>query len=61
MIEAGEVVCDVINDFLIKLEPHLLHAWQLSYSAGETWSLKNEQKVEKTLYFEGSDKKVDEH
>lgn len=45
MIEAGEIVCDIINDFLIKLEPHLSHAWQLSYCAGETWSLKNEQKV----------------
>lgn len=45
MAEAGEIVCDIINDFLIKLEPHLSHAWQLSYSAGETWSLKNEQKV----------------
>jgi hypothetical protein len=45
MIEAEEIVCDVISDFLIKLEPHLSYAWQLSYSAGETWSLKNEQKV----------------
>jgi hypothetical protein len=61
MIEAGEVVCDVINDFLIKLEPHLSHAWQLSYSAEETWGLKNEKKVEKNSYFEGSDRKVDGH
>jgi hypothetical protein len=45
MIEAGEIVSDVINDFLIKLDPHLSHAWQLSYTAGEKWSLKNEQKV----------------
>ena len=45
LLEAGEIVCDVINDFLIKLEPHLSHAWQLSYTAGEKWSLKNEQKV----------------
>jgi hypothetical protein len=45
MIEAGEIVCDVINDFIIQLEPHLSHAWQLAYSAGEKWSLKNEQKV----------------
>jgi hypothetical protein len=45
MIEAGEIVCDVVNDFLIKLDPHLSHAWQLSYTAGEKWSLKNEQKV----------------
>ena len=59
MIEAREVVCDVINDFLIKLEPHLSHAWQLSYSAAETWSLKNERKVEKNSYFQGSDRKVD--
>lgn len=45
MIEAGEIVSDVINDFLVKLDPHLSHAWQLSYTAGEKWSLKNEQKV----------------
>ena len=45
MVEAGEVVCDVINDFFIKLEPQLSHAWQLSYTDGEKWSLKNEQKV----------------
>jgi hypothetical protein len=45
MIEAGEIVCDIVNDFLIKLEPHLSHAWQLSYCADDTWSLKNEQKV----------------
>jgi len=45
MIEAGELVSDIINEFLIKLEPHLSHAWQLSYCAGETWSLKNEQEV----------------
>ena len=45
MIEAGEIVRNVINDFLIKLDPHLSHAWQLSYTAGERWRLKNEQKV----------------
>lgn len=45
MVEAGEIVCDVINDFLVKLDPHLSHAWQLSYTAGEKWSLKNEEKV----------------
>lgn len=45
MIDSGEIVCDVINDFLVGLDPHLSHAWQLSYTAGEKWSLKNEQKV----------------
>lgn len=45
MIESPEIVCDVINDFLVKMDPHLSHAWQLSYTAGEKWSLKNEQKV----------------
>jgi len=45
MIEAGEIVCDVMNDFLVKLEPCLSHSWQLAYSAGDKWSLKNEQKV----------------
>ena len=45
MIEAGELVCDVINDFLIKMDPNLSHGWQLAYTAGEKWSLKNEQKV----------------
>ena len=45
MIESGEIVCDVINDFLVGLDPHLSHAWQLSYTAGEKWSLKNEEKV----------------
>jgi hypothetical protein len=45
MIEAGELVCDVINDFLVKMDPHLSHGWQLAYTAGEKWSLKNEQKV----------------
>ena len=48
MIEAGEAVCDVINGLLIKLEPHLSHEWQLSYSAEKAWSLKNEPKVKKT-------------
>ena len=46
MIEAAEIVCDVINEFLIKLEPQLSHAWQLAYTAEDKWSLKNEEKVE---------------
>ena len=45
MIEAGEIVCRAICEFLSSLEPNLSHEWQLSYSAGETWSLKNEEKV----------------
>jgi len=45
MIEAPEIVCDVMNDFLIQLEPQLSHAWQLSYSATDKWNLKNEEKV----------------
>jgi hypothetical protein len=45
MIEAPEIVSDVINDFLVQLEPHLSHAWQLSYSATDKWNLKNEEKV----------------
>jgi len=45
MIEAPEIVCDVMNEFLIKLEPQLSHGWQLSYTADDKWSLKNEQKV----------------
>jgi len=49
LLEAGEIVCDVINEFLVKLEPYLSHAWQLSYTAGENWSLKNEQKVPSDL------------
>jgi hypothetical protein len=45
MIEAPEIVCDVMNEFLIKLEPQLSHGWQLAYTAEDKWSLKNEQKV----------------
>lgn len=45
MIEAPEIVCDVMNEFLIKLEPQLSHGWQLSYTADDKWSLKNEKKV----------------
>jgi len=45
MIEAGEIVCDVINDFFVKLDPHLSHAWQLAYTAEDKWSLKNKEKV----------------
>ena len=50
MIEAPEIVCDVMNDFLVQLEPHLSHAWQLSYSATDKWSLKNEEKVRALTY-----------
>jgi hypothetical protein len=50
MIEAPEIVCDVMNDFLVQLEPHLSHAWQLSYSATDKWSLKNEEKVRALPY-----------
>ena len=46
MIEAPEIVCGVMNDFLVQLEPHLSHAWQLAYSATDKWSLKNEEKVQ---------------
>ena len=45
MIEAGEIVCDVINDFFVKLDLHLSHAWQLAYTAEDKWSLKNKEKV----------------
>jgi hypothetical protein len=48
MFEAAEIVCDVINDFFIKLEPHLSHAWQLAYADGDKWCLKNEKKVAPT-------------
>jgi len=49
MIEAPEIICDVISEFLIKLEPHLSHAWQLAYTAEDKWSLKNKEKVAQTI------------
>lgn len=45
MVEANEIVCDIIDEFLTKLEPHFSHTWQSSNSSDEKWSLKNEKKV----------------
>lgn len=59
MIEAAEIVCSVIDDFLVKLDPDLSRAWQLSYAAGDKWGLKNEQKV--CISRSAIDKKVVEY
>jgi hypothetical protein len=45
MLEAPEIISDVISEFLIKLEEQLSHAWQLAYTAEDKWSLKNKEKV----------------